>query len=99
MRQPQVIIAGLGLAAVAAADGVTAASAGGSRATSAPPPPAARLPQAQVRRRPYAPHRRPSQARPRPYWVNARGLPLYFHRPDTATRSVVTGGLAGLGRR
>ena len=26
--------------------------------------------------------------------VNAHGLPLYFYRPDTAARSLVTGGLA-----
>jgi predicted lipoprotein with Yx(FWY)xxD motif len=28
--------------------------------------------------------------------VTARGLPLYFYRPDTATKSFVTGGLAQL---
>jgi predicted lipoprotein with Yx(FWY)xxD motif len=28
--------------------------------------------------------------------VNNRGLPLYYYRPDTATRSLVTGGLAQL---
>ena len=28
--------------------------------------------------------------------VNARGLPLYYYRPDTATRSLVTGRLARL---
>ena len=36
MRHPRVIIAGIGLAAVAAVGGVTAASAGGSAASSAP---------------------------------------------------------------
>ena len=28
--------------------------------------------------------------------VNAHGLPLYFYRPDTAARSLVTGSLASL---
>jgi predicted lipoprotein with Yx(FWY)xxD motif len=28
--------------------------------------------------------------------TNAHGLPLYFYRPDTATKSLVTGGLATL---
>ena len=28
--------------------------------------------------------------------VNAHGLPLYFYRPDTAARSLVTGSLAQL---
>jgi hypothetical protein len=36
MRDPRIIIAGIGLAAIAAAGGVTAASAGGSPASSAP---------------------------------------------------------------
>ena len=36
MRHPRIIIAGIGLAAVAAVGGVTAASAGGSAASSAP---------------------------------------------------------------
>jgi predicted lipoprotein with Yx(FWY)xxD motif len=28
--------------------------------------------------------------------INGRGLPLYYYRPDTAARSLVTGGLARL---
>ena len=36
MRHPRIIIAGIGLAAVAAVGGVTAASAGGSAASSTP---------------------------------------------------------------
>jgi predicted lipoprotein with Yx(FWY)xxD motif len=28
--------------------------------------------------------------------VNGKGLPLYFYKPDTATRSMVTGALAAL---
>ena len=90
MRHPRVIIAGIGLAAVAAVGGVTAASAGGSAASSAPsasPTAAAadRAHRASDRRRP---DRDDPGQRPRP--------PLYFYRPDTAARSFVTGSLASL---
>jgi predicted lipoprotein with Yx(FWY)xxD motif len=64
MRHPRVIIAGLGLAAVA----VRSAPAGVAGSTET-------------------------------ILVNAQGLPLYFYRPDTATKSVVTAGLTRPGTR
>ena len=90
MRHPRIIIAGIGLAAVAAVGGVTAASAGGSAASSAPSasPTAAA---AAVRTAPAT-----VAGRTETILVNAHGLPLYFYRPDTAARSFVTGSLASL---
>jgi predicted lipoprotein with Yx(FWY)xxD motif len=94
MRHPRIVIAGLSLAAVAVAGGVTAAVASGSPAGSTPPASAApasgpaaaaatvRISQALVGGRTEA------------ILVNGRGLPLYFYRPDTATESLVGGGLA-----
>ena len=90
MRHPKIIIAGIAVAAVAAAGGVTAASAGSSPASSVPSagPGAAA---ATVRTGPAA-----VAGKTETILVNARGLPLYFYRPDTAAKSFVTGGLARL---
>ena len=88
MRHPRVIIASIALAAVAAGGGVAAASAGGSPASTAPAaaPGAAA---ATVRTAPAV-----VAGETETILVSARGLPLYFYPPDTATRSLVTGGLA-----
>ena len=90
MRHPKIIVAGIGLAAVAAVGGVTAASAGGSAASAAPSAsPAAAA--ATVRTATAA-----VAGRTETILVNAHGLPLYYYRPDTATKSLVTGSLAQL---
>src|SRR6516225_8681719 len=65
MRHPKLIIAGTGLAALAAALTATAAAATGAGKTET-------------------------------ILVNSGGLPLYFYRPDTAAKSLVTGGVAAL---
>jgi predicted lipoprotein with Yx(FWY)xxD motif len=90
MRHPRIIIAGIGLAAVAAVGGVTAASAGGapSRSARSGGPSAA---VAVVRTASAA-----VAGKTETILVNGQGLPLYFYRPDTATKSFVTGGLARL---
>ena len=90
MRHPRIIIAGLSLAAVAAAGGVTAASAGGSPASSAPSATASAA-GATVRTAPAT-----VTGTRETILVNGAGLPLYFYRPDTAAKSLVTGGLARL---
>jgi predicted lipoprotein with Yx(FWY)xxD motif len=89
MRHPKLIIAGIGLAAVAAAAGVTAAAAsGGTYASSATTGHSAtatvRTASATV------------AGKAETVLVNAGGLPLYFYRSDTATTSLVTGGVAAL---
>ena len=89
MRHPRVIIAGIGLAAVAAAGGITAASAAGSPASSTPSATASAT--ATVRTAPAN-----VAGTTETILVNAHGLPLYFYRPDTATKSLVTGSLASL---
>jgi predicted lipoprotein with Yx(FWY)xxD motif len=94
MRHPKLIIAGIGVA-LAAAGGATAAVATSSSASGTPPavtaPAAApagagtvRVTQALVGGKTEA------------ILTDAHGLPLYFYQPDTATRSLVTGGLATL---
>ena len=90
MRHPRIIIAGIGLAAVAAVGGVTAAAAGSSPATSAASVGHGAM-TATVRTAPAT-----VAGKTETILVNAQGLPLYFYRPDTATRSLVTGGLAQL---
>ncbi len=90
MRNPRIIIAGLAVAAVAAGGGVAAASAGSSPASSAPSAGQSAA-AATVRTAPAA-----VADRTETILVNARGLPLYYYRPDTAAKSLVTGGLAWL---
>jgi predicted lipoprotein with Yx(FWY)xxD motif len=95
MRHPRIIIAGIGLAAVAAVGGVTAAAAAGSPASSTTP--AASGP-ATVSGGAATVHTVQATVggRTKAILVNAHGLPLYYYRPDTATRSLVSGGLARL---
>jgi predicted lipoprotein with Yx(FWY)xxD motif len=90
MRHPRIIIASIAVAAVAAAGGATAASAGSPPARSTPPASAAAA-AATVRTASAS-----IGGRTETILVSGQGLPLYFYRPDTATRSLVTGGLARL---
>jgi predicted lipoprotein with Yx(FWY)xxD motif len=84
MKRPRIIIAGVGLAALAAAGGVTAASASGTPTASANGPATVRTAPATV------------AGKTETILVNRQGLPLYIYRPDTATTSLVTGSLARL---
>ena len=90
MRHPKLIIAGIGLAAVAAAGGVTAAAAAGG--TSASSSTAGRSATAVTVRTASA----TVGGKTETILVNSGGLPLYFYRPDTAAASLVTGGVAAL---
>ena len=90
MRHPKIIIASISLAAAAAiGGGITAAAATNSHASS--PPAASQSSPATVRT---------AQAtvagKTETVLVNSQGLPLYYYLPDTAAKSVVTGGLAAL---
>jgi len=89
MRHPKLIIAGLGVAAVAAAGGVAAAAAGGPSAGSAAAGHGATA--ATVRTAPAT-----VAGTTETILVNSGGLPLYYYRPDTAAASLVTGGVAAL---
>src|SRR6516165_4619311 len=90
MRHRKLIIAGIGLAAVAAAGGVTAAAAsGGTFASYSATGHSAAA--ATVRTAPAA-----VAGQTETILVNSGGLPLYFYRPDTAAKSLVTGGVAAL---
>ncbi len=98
MRRSRILIASAALAAVAAVGGITAAAATGSSAgspraaTSAPAAAPAAPGAAATVRTALATVGGSTQT----ILVNAQGLPLYYYRPDTATRSLVTGGLARL---
>jgi predicted lipoprotein with Yx(FWY)xxD motif len=94
MKRPRIIIAGVGLAALAAAGGITAASASGSTPTTSTTSTSAaskNTAQATVRTASVT-----VAGKTETILVNSQGLPLYTYRPDTATRSLVTGGLAQL---
>jgi predicted lipoprotein with Yx(FWY)xxD motif len=91
MKRPRIIIAGVGLAALAAAGGITAASASGSTPTTSTSAASKNTAQATVRTASVA-----VAGKTETILVNSQGLPLYIYRPDTATRSLVTGGLAQL---
>jgi predicted lipoprotein with Yx(FWY)xxD motif len=84
MRHPKIIITGIALAAVAAAGGITAASAATS--PSASHSGAATVHTASVT----------VGGKTETILVNGHGLPLYFYKPDTAAKSLVTGALAQL---
>jgi predicted lipoprotein with Yx(FWY)xxD motif len=90
MRHPKIIIAGIGLAAVAAIGGITAASASSSPASNAPA--ASHSAVATTVRTASA----TVAGKTETILVNGAGLPLYYYRPDTAAKSFVTGGLARL---
>src|SRR5215472_2762455 len=90
MRHPKLIIAGIGLAAVAAAGGLTAAAtAGGTSTGSATAGHAATGATVHTVSAAVA-------GKTETILVNSGGLPLYFYRPDTAAKSLVTGGVAAL---
>ena len=90
MRHPRIIIAGIGLAAVATVGGITAASASSSPASSALA--ASHSAAAATVRTASA----TVAGKTETILVNGAGLPLYYYRPDTAARSFVTGALAQL---
>ena len=85
MRHPKIIIASIGLAAVAVAGGISAASAASSPSTAGQGT-AVTVHTAQAA----------VAGKTETILVNGHGLPLYFYRPDTATSSLVAGGLARL---
>jgi len=89
MRHPKLLIAGIGLAAVAAAGATAAAAAGGPSASY--PATGHSATAATVRTAPAA-----VAGKTQTILVNSSGLPLYFYQPDTATKSLVTGGVAAL---
>ena len=90
MRHPRIIIAGIGLAAVAAVGGITAASASSSPPGSAPAT-SHSVGAATVRTASAT-----VGGKTETILVNAAGLPLYYYRPDTAAKSFVSGALAQL---
>ena len=91
MRHPRIAIAGLGVAALAAAGGITAAATANTSPASAAPSPSHSTAAVTVRT---------AQAvvagKTDTILVNATGQPLYYYQPDTATKSLVTGSLAAL---
>ena len=90
MRHPKLIIAGIGLAAVAAVGGIAAAAAaGGTSASSATTGHSTTSATVRTASATVA-------GKTEAILVNSGGLPLYFYRPDTAAKSVVTGGVAAL---
>jgi predicted lipoprotein with Yx(FWY)xxD motif len=85
MRHPKIIISSIALAAAAAAGGITAASAAASS------PSASHSGAAAVRTASVT-----VGGKTETILVNGHGLPLYFYKPDTAAKSLVSGALAQL---
>ena len=108
MKHPRAIIAIVGLSAAAAAGGVAvAASAGGSTTAALPPDPTSVVQTASPMSSTPSPGGSVAAATihtakatvggsSETILVNGKGLPLYFYKPDTSTRSMVTGALAAL---
>jgi predicted lipoprotein with Yx(FWY)xxD motif len=89
MRHPRIIIASIGLAAAATIGGVTAAAAASpsaSHSSTASQNAAATVHTVQAS----------VAGKTETILVNGNGLPLYYYQPDTATKSLVTGGLASV---
>jgi predicted lipoprotein with Yx(FWY)xxD motif len=91
MKRPRIILAGVALAAVAAAGGLTAASASSSTPAAATSAASTNGTSATVRTASAN-----VAGKTETILVTSQGLPLYIYRPDTATKSLVTGGLAQL---
>ncbi|HEY2315418.1 MAG TPA: hypothetical protein VGH96_17545 [Streptosporangiaceae bacterium] len=91
MKRPRIIMAGVALAALAVAGGLTAASAGGSTPAAAAGAASTNRMSATVRTASAS-----VAGNTETILVTSQGLPLYIYRPDTATGSLVTGGLAQL---
>jgi predicted lipoprotein with Yx(FWY)xxD motif len=91
VKRPRIIIAGAALAALAAAGGITAASAGGLNPTTTASAASTSAAAASVRTASAS-----VAGKTETILITSQGLPLYIYRPDTATRSLVTGGLAQL---
>ena len=91
MKRPRIIMAGIALAAVATAGGLTAAAASSSTPTAAASAASANSMSATVRTASAN-----VAGKTETILVTSQGLPLYIYRPDTATKSLVTGGLARL---
>ena len=90
MRHPRIIIAGIGVAVLATAGGITAATAGSSAAAGAPA--ASHSAAAATVRTAQASVGGTMQT----ILTTATGQPLYYYKPDTAAKSLVTGNLARL---
>jgi predicted lipoprotein with Yx(FWY)xxD motif len=91
MKRPRIIMAGIALAAVATAGGLTAAAASSSTPTAAASAASTNSMSATVRTASAN-----VAGKTETILVTSQGLPLYIYRPDTATKSLVTGGLAQL---
>ena len=89
MRHPKIIIAGIGVAVLATAGGITAAATGTSAAAA---PAAGHSAAAATVRTAQAAVGGQTQT----ILATATGQPLYYYKPDTAAKSFVTGSLARL---
>ncbi|MBV9796035.1 MAG: hypothetical protein JO016_19080 [Actinobacteria bacterium] len=93
MQHPRIMIAGIGVAVLAAAGGITAAATSSSTASAAPAAGHASHSAAATTVRTA---RVPVNGKLETILVSATGQPLYYYQPDTAAKSLVTGGLAAL---
>jgi predicted lipoprotein with Yx(FWY)xxD motif len=108
MKHPRTIVAIVGLSVAAVAGGAAIAATSGGSATAAlpvapssvakstSPMPSAASPGASVAATTIHTARVTVGGSSKTILVNGKGLPLYYYKPDTTTRSMVTGALAAL---
>ena len=89
MQHPKVMIAGIGVAVLAAGGGITAAAVGTSTTASAAPATSHSVAATSVRTASVL-----VGGKMETILTTATGLPLYYYQPDTAAKSLVTGPLA-----
>ncbi len=89
MQHPRIMIAGIGVAVLGAAGGVTAAAVGTSTTASAAPAASHSAAATTVRTAQV-----PVGGKLQTILTSATGQPLYYYQPDTASKSFVTGSLA-----
>ncbi len=89
MQHPRIMIAGIGVAVLGAAGGITAAAVGTSTVASAAPAAGHSAAATTVRTA-----RVPVGGKLETILTSATGQPLYYYQPDTASKSFVTGSLA-----
>jgi predicted lipoprotein with Yx(FWY)xxD motif len=97
MKNRRIAIAGIAIAAIAAAGGITAAaSAGTSSAPAATPSPVPMTSPSPGNGTTVHTVQASVNGKTETILADGHGLPLYYYRPDTATRSLVTGGVLRL---
>lgn len=94
MNRPAIIVASVGVAVLAAAGGITAAAASSTPAASTAPAASSTRAGSGAAGATVRTAKATVGGKAETILVTRQGMPLYIYRPDTATTSLVSGGLA-----